>query len=86
MLVPEAKDYLKNIGARLEGSGLIISTSISRSNPAKAISKTAKSVKSDLVILATHGKTGSKPFWEGSITPKVIRSANIPILLVPVRE
>ncbi len=86
MLVPEAKEYLKNVGAKLEGSGLSMSTTISRSNPAKAISKTAKSVKSDLIILATHGKTGSKPFWEGSITPKVIRSGKVPILLVPVRE
>lgn len=85
MLVPEAKDYLKNVQARLEDRGLIVATSISRSNPAKAISKTARSVKSELIILATHGKTGSKPFWEGSVTPQVIRGAKVPILLVPVR-
>lgn len=86
MLVPEAKEYLKNIRVRLEGSGLSVSTSISRSNPAKAITKTAKDVKSDLIILATHGKTGSRPFWEGSVTPKVIRSGKVPLLLVPVRD
>ncbi len=86
MLVPEAKEYLKKLQEKIEASGLNVSTSISRSTPAKAISKTAKSVKSDLIILATHGKTGSKPFWEGSITPKVIRLAKVPILLVPVRE
>ncbi len=86
MLVPEAKEYLKNVTAKLATSGLVVSTSISRNNPAKAISKTAKSIKSDLIILATHGKSGSRPFWEGSVTPKVLRSEKVPLLLVPVRD
>lgn len=86
MLVPEARAYLKNLQARLEDRGLNVSTTVSRSNPAKAISKTAKSVRSGLIILATHGKSGSRPFWEGSVTPQVIRAAKVPILLVPVRR
>ncbi len=86
MLVPEAKKYLRDLEDRLGPSGLNVSTSISRSSPAKAISKTARSLKSDLIVLATHGKKGSKPFWEGSVTPRVIRTAKAPILLVPVRE
>ncbi len=86
MLVPEAREYLKRLQTEIEQSGLSVLTSVSRSNPAKAIVKTARSVRSDLIILATHGKTGSKPFWEGSITPKIIRLGKVPILLVPVRE
>jgi nucleotide-binding universal stress UspA family protein len=86
MLVPEAKEYLKRLQAEIEGTGLKVSTSVSRSGPAKAITKTSKSTKSDLIVLATHGMKGSKPFWEGSITPKVIRSGKVPILLVPVRN
>lgn len=86
MLVPEAREYLRGIQSRLADSGLNVSSGISRSIPAKAIVKTAKSVKSDLIVLATHGKSGAKPFWEGSITPQVIRAAKVPVLLVPVRE
>ncbi len=86
MLVPEAKNYLRSVQSKLEASGLDITASISRSSPAKAIVKTAKSAKSDLIVLATHGKSGSKPFWEGSVTPQVIRAAKVPVLLVPVRE
>ncbi len=86
MLVPEAKKYLKVVQERLEGSGITVSTAVPRSNPAKAIVKAAKSSRSDLVILATHGKTGARPFWEGSVTPQVIRATKVPVLLVPVRE
>lgn len=86
MLVPEVKNYLKGVQDRLESSGLTVSTNVSRSNPAKAIVKGAKSGKADLLILATHGKSGSKPFWEGSVTPQVIRATKVPVVLVPVRE
>jgi len=86
MIVPDAKDYLNKVQSRAELDGLSVTTSTSRSSPAKAISRTAKSVKADLVVLATHGKRGSEPFWEGSVTPKVIRSERVPVLLVPVRE
>lgn len=86
MLVPEAKAYLTGVREKLKTTGLETSTSISRSTPAKAIVRTAKSMKSDLIILATHGKTGAKPFWEGSVTPQVLRKAKVPVVLVPVRE
>ncbi len=86
MLVPEAKAYLTSVQDRLKNSGLRTSTSVSRSMPAKAIVRTAKAFKSDLIILATHGKAGAKPFWEGSVTPQVLRKAKVPIVLVPVRE
>ncbi len=86
MLVPEAKNYLKDLQENLGQAGVKVSSSISRSNPAKAITRGAKNYKSDLIVLATHGKKGSKPFWEGSVTPKVIRTVMIPVLLIPVRE
>ncbi len=86
MLVPEAKEYLTGVQSKLGNSGLNVSAGISRSNPSTAIMKTAKSAKSDLIVLATHGKSGAKPFWEGSVTPQVIRAAKVPVLMVPVRE
>ncbi len=86
MVVPDARAYLRKLGSKFEDLGQTISTTISRSDPSKAIFKIARTSKSDLIILATHGKRGAKPFWEGSVTPRVIRSSELPILLVPVRE
>ncbi len=86
MAVDDARAYLKKLQSSLESSGLNIKATVSRNNPPRAISKTAKNSHTDLIILATHGKKGAEPFWEGSVTPKVIRSSELPILLVPVRE
>jgi nucleotide-binding universal stress UspA family protein len=38
----------------------------------------------DVIVLGTHGKTGTDAFWSGSITPKIASRCSIPLLLVPV--
>lgn len=86
MLVPDAKDYLQRLQEELESSGLKVSSSASRNEPAVAIAETAKKFNADLVILATHGTKGAEAFWEGSVTPKINKSSEIPLLLVSVRE
>jgi nucleotide-binding universal stress UspA family protein len=86
MIVPDAKEYLKQLQEKLILSGIKTTFSISRNNPAKAISDTAKKVKADLIVLATHGTKGAEAFWEGSVTPKISKSCNLPLLLVSVRK
>jgi nucleotide-binding universal stress UspA family protein len=44
----------------------------------------AERVRSDLIVLGTHGKTGTDAFWSGSIAPKISSKTSIPLLLVPV--
>ncbi|MDR3627854.1 MAG: universal stress protein [Ignavibacteriaceae bacterium] len=85
MIVSDAEEYLANLKKRLEASGLKVSVSTSRNDPADAIAETVKIVNADLIILGTHGKKGADAFWEGSVTPKISRSSEIPLLLVPVK-
>ena len=77
---------VSGIQTEIETGGLDVATSTSRGDPARAIMKTSKNIKADLIVLATHGKKGSRPFWEGSVTPKISRSSKTPLLLIPVRE
>jgi nucleotide-binding universal stress UspA family protein len=86
MIESDAKDYLNQIKAQLEETGLKVSASTSRNDPAAAIADTAEKVKADLIILATHGKKGAEAFWDGSVSPKISKSSKIPLLLVPIRE
>lgn len=86
MIVPEAREYLRGVSEKIESAGLKTTTNALRGSPVKAILKTAKNVKADLIVLATHGKKGARPFWEGSVTPKISRSSKVPLLLIPVRE
>jgi nucleotide-binding universal stress UspA family protein len=86
MIVSDAKEYLQTLQVQLEATGLQVSVSASRNDPAKAITETAKKVNADLIILGTHGKKGAEAFWDGSVSPKISKSSKIPLLLVHVKE
>ena len=51
---------------------------------AARIVATAAETRADLIVMATHGRTGGSAFWEGSVTPKVLKDTFVPVLLVPV--
>lgn len=86
MIVPDAERYLGQLQRKIESEGIEVLSSTSRDKPDLAIPKTAKRIKADLIILATHGKKGAGAFWNGSVTPKINKSSKIPLLLVPVTE
>ncbi len=86
MLVPDAKEYLENLKVKYEQKELSITVSASRNDPDAAIIETAKVLRSDLIVLATHGTKGAEAFWAGSITPKISKASKVPLLLVPVQN
>ena len=40
----------------------------------------------DLLVMGTHDRTGLNRFLIGSVTEKVIRSADVPVLVVGLGE
>ncbi len=78
-----AEVYLFGVRERLESSGIPTDVVIeSHVAPARAILKTAEALKVDLVAIATHGYTGVKRALLGSVTDKVLRASQWPLLLV----
>jgi universal stress protein A len=53
--------------------------------PPEVIKETARDQKSDLIIIATHGRTGLAHVVLGSTAEKVIRHAPCPVLVVRAR-
>ncbi|MDX1419917.1 MAG: universal stress protein [Rubricoccaceae bacterium] len=51
-------------------------------SPAPAILAAAERLSSDLIVLATHGRTGLKRFALGSVAEKVVQHAPCPVLAV----
>ncbi len=51
--------------------------------PAKVIVRAAKDTNADLLVLATHGRSGFDHFVLGSVTEKVLRTTPVPVLTVP---
>ena len=49
----------------------------------EGIYRTAEKEKVDLIILSTHGHTGLKHIFTGSVAERVVRRASCPVLVVP---
>jgi nucleotide-binding universal stress UspA family protein len=49
-------------------------------SPAHAICAYAEKVGADLIVIATHGRTGLKHLLIGSVAEKVVRHATVPVL------
>lgn len=51
--------------------------------PARTITEQAQTINADLLVIGTHGRGGFDRFLLGSVTEKVMRSTDVPVLTVP---
>lgn len=81
-LYNEADKYLDRIQRNLIKKGLNVETSVLIGNPAEAIVGYAANNGVDLIIMASHGRSGVSRWASGSVTDKVFRSSCVPVLMV----
>jgi nucleotide-binding universal stress UspA family protein len=82
----DAEEYLEKHLARLRSEGIPAEAKVRRGSPVDVILETVDEAHADVIVLATHGKSGTNAFWSGSATPNVTNRALVPLLLVPVWE
>ena len=80
----DARTYLDGRVAELGGQGISVDSDSSRGDPANAIVATAKRLSADLVVMGTHGRTGTDAFWERSVAARVVSRIKAPLLMVPL--
>jgi nucleotide-binding universal stress UspA family protein len=76
------RDYLIKIAGRLEKKGLKANITVLVGNVAEEIVHFADEENADLIVMASHGRSGISHWAIGSIAEKVFRATNIPLLLV----
>ena len=54
--------------------------------PSREITELAKSLQVDLIVISTHGRTGLKHVFLGSVTEHVVQRAPCPVFVVRERE
>lgn len=59
-----------------------ITTSVRRGQPPIEITRYAKNVEADLVVMGTRGRHGSNRYVIGSVSESVVRTCPIPVLTV----
>lgn len=55
-----------------------------RGDVVNKILEQSDSVRADMIIMATHGRAGFDAFWSGSIAPRVVNRATVPVMLLRV--
>ena len=77
-----ARDYLDQVVSRLQHESTELHSEVLIGNVADSLADFAEINEFDLILIATHGRSGVKRWVRGSIADKVLRSANIPVLMV----
>lgn len=63
---------------------LEVETIVVRGVPFHEITKAAKEIGADLIVIGTHGRTGLSHVMMGSVAEKVVRKAPCPVLTVRI--
>ena len=79
----EAKEHLEELvkDLNIENEFIVV-----QGNAANEIKQLALEQKIDMVITATHGKSGAQRFLIGSVTEKLIKTLHCPLLVLHTRK
>ncbi len=79
------RNYLEQISSQLSDAGIKIETefAVKAGDPAQNIIDYVKKHSISLVVMSTHGHGGLRRLLVGSVTERVIRSCEVPVLVVP---
>lgn len=69
-----------------EERGVTVETSVLEGDPAETIVEYASSAGIDVVVMPTHGRRELTKTILGSVTDKVIRTGDVPVLVVKLGE
>lgn len=78
----DAEKYLKEIVDRLRKAGVNAKAEVIFGKAAEALSDFATKNDIDLVIIASHGRSGISRWVWGSVADRLLRSICVPVLMV----
>jgi nucleotide-binding universal stress UspA family protein len=77
----QAVAYVSRVRERLRASGVATESEIAMGFPAMEIVQRAQAHKVDLIAMTTQGRSGLARWVLGSVADKVLRSAEVPVLV-----
>lgn len=81
------RDYLRSVAARLrEQLGRALSAAVLKGDVVETLARYIRELRTDLVVMTTHGRGGIRRAWLGSVADQLIRTSEVPILLVRVSD
>jgi nucleotide-binding universal stress UspA family protein len=81
-IMSQAREIQKGKGIKEQGQLVKVKGEVVVGHPAEEILRCADEEKADLILMATHGRSGIRRWAMGSVADKVLRSSTIPVCLV----
>ncbi len=78
----DTRFYLDGLAARLRQDGLDAAAEVGRGDPAWEVAAAAERLDADLMVMATHGRSGMSAVWAGSVAIRIMARCRRPMLLV----
>ncbi|RPJ63816.1 MAG: universal stress protein [Dehalococcoidia bacterium] len=75
-------NYLDSVKGQLVNSQIQVHITVLSGKAADSLISYAENNDIDLIIMATHGRSGINRWFWGSVAEKVLRAVNIPVLLI----
>lgn len=82
VLEEEGKAILKNLQKKANDKDVVVDEILVFGDPAKDLITISKRMNSDIVVIGTHGKKGLERLLMGSVAQNIIKSVDVPVLLV----
>lgn len=76
-----ATEYIEMAAEHVDKS-IPTETALLQGKPAAEIMSRARAVGADLIVMGTHGRTGIDRMLVGSVTEKVVKKCEIPVLVL----
>jgi nucleotide-binding universal stress UspA family protein len=81
--VPMERAYLDGKAREIESRfGILVDTEHPTGSPSQTVIALADARAADLVVMTTHGRTGLRREWLGSVADTVMRSLDVPVLML----
>jgi nucleotide-binding universal stress UspA family protein len=77
-----ATRHLKALAAKSGKAGVRAKVFLVEGTPAKDVTRFAKKLHADLLVIGTHGRTGFAKLFLGSIASHIVATANCPVMTV----
>jgi nucleotide-binding universal stress UspA family protein len=82
-LEAEGESILRDVRERADDAGVdTVEASVATGVPSRTIIDYCDEYGVDLVVMGTHGRTGLERTLIGSVTEKVVRTSDVPVLTV----
>ena len=85
-LKDEGKTAVGHVVDAAEEAGVDVESRVQTGTAHRAILDYAEAEGCDLIVMGTHGRTGLNRYLLGSVTERVVRSSDVPVLTVRAAE